>query len=88
MQLRKNQLVADAKKQVREEMRAEREQRQATLDIQSKAAGHSYNNRGITTSRDMGRRTPSSGSFFSKPSLGGGLGSGLVNGGNTGRAGK
>lgn len=66
----KHQVVADAKKEVRAEMRAAREQERATLDISSKAAGRSYNNRGIATSKDMGRRTPSSGSFFLRASTG------------------
>lgn len=88
LQLSKHQIVADAKKEVREEMRAEREQRKATLDVQNKAAGRSYNNRGIVPSKDMGRRTPSSGSFFSRASTGGGSGSGAANGGSTGRASK
>lgn len=88
LHLSKHQVVADARKEVREEMRAEREQRKATLGIQNKAAGRSYNNRNIVTSKDMGRRTPSSGSFFSRVSAGGGSGNGVANGGSTGRTGK
>lgn len=84
----KHQVVADARKEVREEMRAEREQRKATRDIQNKATGRSHNNRNIITSKDMGRRTPSSGSFFSRVSTGGGSGNGAANGGGTERAGK
>lgn len=66
----KHRVVAQAKKEVREEMRLEREQKQATLDIQRRSAGHSYSN--SSNAKEMGRRTPSSGSFFSRASAGGG----------------
>eukprot|EP00903_Cladosiphon_okamuranus_P007577 g7350.t1 len=69
MQLSKHQIVATAKKEVREE-RAEREQREATLDAQNKAAGRSYNSRGIMVSKDTGRR------ISSRASTGGGPGKG------------
>eukprot|EP00752_Nemacystus_decipiens_P003160 g2925.t3 len=85
LHLSKHQAVADAKREVREQMRAEREQRKATKDIQNKSAGRSYNNRNIATSKDMGRRTPSSGSFFSRASTGGGSMNGAANGGSTGK---
>lgn len=84
----KHQVEADARREVRQEMRAEQEQMQATLDIQNKAAGRRYNNRSVATSKDMGRRTPSSGSFFSRASTGGGSGAGAANGENAGKAGK
>lgn len=86
----KHRLAAQAKMEVREEMRAEREQRQATLDIQKMAAGHSYSsnssNSGAAVAKDMmGRRITSSGSLFSRASTGGGTGLGAFMTGKTRR---
>ncbi|CAM9168831.1 unnamed protein product [Pylaiella littoralis] len=86
----KHNFVAQAKMEVREEMRAEQEQRQATLDIQKMAAGHSYSsnssNSGAAVAKDMmGRRITSSGSLFSRASTGGGTGLGAFMTGKTRR---
>lgn len=88
--MNRHRLVAKAKMEVRQEMRAEREQRQATLDIQKMSAGHSYNssNNGGAAKDTMGRRTPSTGSLLPRASTGGGSGIGTFLGGKARRTGK